>query len=63
MLRLVKLELKGIRSVQLKSKVKICISIYNKLNKFMLKLLNVQSSRAVDQSTGKIKKMSNVSQP
>ena len=61
MLRLVKLELKG--SVQLKSKVKICICIYNKLNKFTLKLLNVQSSRAGDQSTGKIKKMSNVSQP
>lgn len=61
-LRLVKLELKG--SVQLKSKVKICICIYNKLNKFMLKLLNVQSSRAGDRSTGKIKKkMSNVSQP
>ena len=54
MLQLVKLELKG--SVQLKSKVKICICIYNKLNKFMLKLLNVQSSRAGDQSTGKIKK-------
>ena len=34
-LRLVKLELKG--SVQLKSKVKICVCIYNKLNKFTLK--------------------------
>ena len=48
MLRLVKLESKG--SVQLKSKVKvyICIYIYNKLNKFTLKLLSVQSSRAGD---------------
>ena len=46
MLRLVKLESKG--SVQLKSKVKICICIYNKLNKFTLKSLNVQSSRAGD---------------
>ena len=48
MLRLVKLESKG--SVHLKSKVKICIImyVYNKLNKFTLKLLNVQSSRAGD---------------
>ena len=48
MLRLVKLESKG--SVQLQSKVKIgiCIYIYNKLNKFTLKSLNVQSSRAGD---------------
>ena len=45
-LRLVKLELKD--SVQLKSKVEISICIYNKLNKFTLKLLNVQSSRAGD---------------
>ena len=31
--------------------------IYNKLNKFTLKLLNVQSSRAGDErGTGKIKK-------
>ena len=46
MLRLVKLESKG--SVELKSKVKICICIYNKLNKFTLKSLNVQRSRAGD---------------
>ena len=47
MLQLVKLELKG--TVQLKSKVKICIMyVYNKLNKFMLKLQDVQSSRVAD---------------
>ena len=47
MLRLVKLESKG--SVQLKSRLKyVYVYIYHKLNKFTLKLLNVQSSRAGD---------------
>ena len=61
-LRLVKIE--SIGSVQLQSKVKISICIYNKLNKFTLKSLNVQSSRAGDKlKHGYDKKMSNVSQP